>query len=913
MENRNIDIMCISETFLNSNKQLDIMKNFNIVRFDRNSAQSHKHHGGGVAIITKPNLETTLYELRCTETIQLTSKIEVVVSRIKWCKRKPVIVACIYRPPNYDQSQLKSDLQALKLIFEELASTKLHIILCGDFNLRKSSQLNQLEQILHRYNMKQLIKSNTRKDAILDLMITNVSDYINNVDVFEAHIADHKATVCEYMTLKKPRKTKTITYRGFKNMNFASLATDLITQDIKYDKSESIEHNAEILITNIVTLFEKYAPLKSKKIVISEKVTKISDETRRLMKMRDEAEYINRSDYNELRKKVKQSINRDVRDSVKQKIETNGVWATINSLTSNKKQVKIPFNAEEINQYFVNICKRKTSSGKYTPPKRHHRNSNHKFKLKKLSTIDILNAWNKMNNKNSTTEDANGISNVMINNIISLPAVNELITEIFNHMIEAGYVPQMLKIARIIPLPKKDKMQGCGDLRPISILPVLAKIFEKCAYAQLIKFVTDENILTKFQFGFRPKSSASHAELYIKSIIKDNQFKNEGTAIVMLDIQKAFDTVDRDILIQKLTSYNIIDNCIFSYIMNRQQYVFNDSKESTIVTTEAGLAQGGCLSGILFSLFMNDLPDVLIHSKIGIYADDTQLLKNISQSNVDNDKKLLVEDCEKIIQWMQDNHLSINLEKTEIIFIPAKPIVDLEVFTVNILNKEFSNSSQIKSLGLIKDYQLKWEPHITYQKSKCNKAIWKLKSLCMSIPSQFKKTVAEALVMSTLNYMITVWGDCERRFMKEMDKIYKKVKKLVSTNLTLDSPEIKWLSPAMQYKYTIAILAYQSLHQIGPEVFFNKVLLENIDMRETRNKRHFTINRNQCKDYLEYIFTNEWIKIPSEIQSLPTLKIFKHKLKEHFYNSEKCDKVTCDETIDIDACIDNVVRRFCTQ
>ncbi|CAL8095165.1 unnamed protein product [Orchesella dallaii] len=898
----NVDILCVSETFLSDEKNPDLMLHHNIVRYDRTSSQSSKQHGGGVAILTNKSLTTTKFTLKCIEHIQLTSKVEVVVAKIKWCKAKPILITTVYRPPNYDNDQISSDLYAIKLLCEELINTSLEVIMCGDFNLRLPKHLSKLTNSLAKLNLKQLINQNTRGEAMLDLLITN-SKYVTNTSVFEPHISDHKAIQCHYLTDKKLKNTKTITYRSFRSVNFEGVVSDFKNSKYQYDYNKSIDQNTSEFINIITSIYDKHAPRKTKTVVLSNKVKYVSVETRNKINLREKLRNIkdlfptasNISRYTKLKGQVKADLKYDFKKSVEEKVQKEGLWPVVNSLTADKNTTDIKFSASDINNYFINIGKptQKISAVKndYKLPQKSQ------FKLRKLLSSDIVRAWKKMRNKCSASEDANGIANIMLNQLINIPEFLLALTNLYNIMIVEGKVPQILKIAKIIPLPKKNSIENCGDLRPISILPVLAKIFEKCIYQQLISFISSNNILSEFQFGFRPKCSTKHAELYVKSVIKDNAYNNMGTAIATVDILKAFDTVPRPTLKQALINCGIVDECIHSYIDERQQYVVNKNDKSSTLFTHAGLAQGGCLSGILFAIFINELPKSLEFSKICIYADDTQLLKSITLSEKVEDTLKLEKDCNNLNRWMNENGMKLNLSKTELLYIPLRK-QDSAAMNITIDGMQVNSKQQMKSLGLIKDSKLNWKHNTNKTKSKCNKALWKVRSLRSMLDQDQIKSITEALVLPTMYYMIAVWRDCEVQYLKQIKSLYNSAKRLINS----DPSECTWLSPSAQYQYEIAMLAFHSIHNTGPYIFNNKINLTNLQRRETRRKCHQRINRSESKDYLEYILTNAWLNLTEELQSTVQITAFKRKLKQYLLSNEFEARSTCDYS-----CIEDVI------
>ncbi|ODM88259.1 RNA-directed DNA polymerase from mobile element jockey [Orchesella cincta] len=335
-----------------------------------------------------------------------------------------------------------------------------------------------------------------------------------------------------------------------------------------------------------------------------------------------------------------------------------------------------------------------------------------------------------MKNKTSTSEDANGISNKMMNMVMQNPIMKKAIIQLFNLTISTNYVPAQLKSAKIIPTPKTTKIQSLNDLRPISILPVLAKLLEKCVYLQLIEFILKYNILCENQFGFRPFHSTHHAELKIYNLVKSALSKNNMCAIVTLDIRKAFDTICRYLLCDKLESYNIDSKWFNAYLTPRSQTVSIDKHTSSTANTINGIVQGGCLSGILFAIYINDLAEIIKNSNLTLYADDQQTFKELRRDHLETDLDQLQEDCNEVTKWMANNGLSLNTSKTElIVHCRKKDQLTASNIQIKIGESIIRNSTTIKTLGLTKDSLLTWGPHIKNVTNSCYRSLHKIRSL----------------------------------------------------------------------------------------------------------------------------------------------------------------------------------------
>ena len=296
------------------------------------------------------------------------------------------------------------------------------------------------------------------------------------------------------------------------------------------------------------------------------------------------------------------------------------------------------------------------------------------------------------------------------------------LTHFINSSFENGF-PDELKIAKVIPNFKTGDKKDTLNYRPISILTFFSKIFEKTMYNHLISFIDKENILYKFQFGFRKSHSTNHA--IISMVEKVNQDLDTGKVLfgVFLDLEKAFDTVDHKILLDKIFKYGVrgnILNWFKSYLSNRKQYVNWHGSNSEIETVSCGVPHGSILGLLLFILYVNDLSKVSNKFVSILFADDTTIL--FEGDNIHSIITSLNYELGKLIIWLFANKLYINVSKTHyMVFHRARRKIDHKDIILN--NYILQQVHFTKCLGIIIDDKLKWANHISYIKNKIAKGM----------------------------------------------------------------------------------------------------------------------------------------------------------------------------------------------
>lgn len=256
------------------------------------------------------------------------------------------------------------------------------------------------------------------------------------------------------------------------------------------------------------------------------------------------------------------------------------------------------------------------------------------------------------------------------------------------------------------------------DYRPISILPCLSKILEKLLHGQLLLHLQTNSLLDNFQSGFRPHHGTNSALLKIHHDIFEQLELNRATILVLLDFKKAFDLVPHHILIAKLVRKFKVSRfaaeMIFSYLSGRHQRVAINNAISNLVPVTSGVPQGGVLSTLLFSLFINDLPEHIRtkfpFAKIHLYADDTQIYFHFDPNDCDINVRLMSEILHHTQDWCVTNEVRLNPSKSKaIIFYKKKITPDVDIVANNEVIELCDN---VRNLGYIMNSTLTSHDHV---------------------------------------------------------------------------------------------------------------------------------------------------------------------------------------------------------
>ena len=452
-------------------------------------------------------------------------------------------------------------------------------------------------------------------------------------------------------------------------------------------------------------------------------------------------------------------------------------------------------------------------------------------------------------------------------------------------MLNTGIFPDELKIAKVIPLFKKDDPTLLKNYRPISLLSTIAKVMEKIIFTQLSSYFNEHKLIFDNQYGFRPKHSTEYAALELVDRIITQMDKKETPINIFLDLSKAFDTIDHTILLAKLRYYGIHDTALLllkSYLNNRKQYVEFEDTKSEILPITVGVPQGSILGPLLFIIYINDFSQASSVFKFIMYADDTTLFSNLKSfgNNIQTREYLINAELSNVREWLDINKLSLNKSKSKymIFHVPNK---DIQYLTLKIDNVIIEKVDEFSFLGLTMDTNLNWKRHSEKICNKCAKMIGILNRLKYVLPHGIKIMLYNSLILPHINYCIMAWGYKGSRLLK----IQKKAARIITLSgySTHSEPlfkQLNMLKIADQLRLQELKFYFKYIHKNLPAYLLDWEFISNsnIHIHDTRtsSKIHTARSNHEfAKKCLKY-------NLPHIINDTPEIvveKIYTHSLR----------------------------------
>lgn len=892
----------MTETWI---KNEDEALRLNLPNYTHNYNYRTTSRGGGVSIYVHNSLKHELINEQCEDG-----------NHFLWIhlEKLSLDIGAIYKQP-------ASNVQKFLDNYAIHLTTRKRAIVFGDLNLNllsleKSNKEYKLlikengYRLLNKIDNENCTRITGSSKTILDHVCTNLKDTTFHMALVDSSMSDHKQIYFEVQRVKLGRPKK---------MQYQALEYNNLYKSIE----DSSIHSLNDEYTNLETVLLQ-AISQNKKTT-----TKLLNPPQKDWINKHLIESINRrnllwhnlkqipEDENLKEKFLQQrtAVHENIQTTKSQyyyklfkkyKNNPRKMWQLISDLANNKVKTNLnPLKlntpsgqitnsvdiCEYFNSFFSNIGAElankipKSNSKNQLVQKSSNTQSALLLELMPVTSDEVARIIDNLDSNTSIGID--GISTKAVKCVKTL--ITDKLTQCINRCLIEGKFPESLKIAKVSPIFKAGNKMDPGNYRPISVLPILSKIFEKVLHKRLSEFLKSTDFLCHKQYGFRPKSNTLTATIDLVTNIKLNIDKKMITLGVFIDLKKAFDTVSHDILLMKLKLLGVQGSAyeIFkSYLTNRYQIVKIDGIQSTPRLMTYGVPQGSILGPLLFLVYINSLQDIGLKGDITLYADDTSLF--YSGHSIVSIIEQAQHDLDLLYAWLQSNLLTINTSKTNFMIFTAKnkkigqyPSLTINHEIINKVDKE-------KYLGLILDSKLTWKPHIDKIRSRLASLAGLLRNMSRCLPKRVRYTIYNSMVKSHIDYLIEIWGTAAKTNLQLLQRAQNKIIKALfrydyltpSLKLYKDT---KIMSLTHIYTYNTCILVRKILTKdIHSQITFTKKT--QIKKRLTRQANHICLRAprtNYGKKSIMYEGGKLYNNLPKDIKEIKSLIVFKKVLKSY--------------------------------
>lgn len=915
---QNIDIIVLSEAWLLGRNFAP--NEFHIQGFKSYSTIKNKNQNDGVVIYVRINLDYVVEEF-------LSDNVSGFIVHIKRNNKSMAIIA-FYRPPQLNVHNFLYEFEQIRDIINQSDN----VILLGDINIdiRKENDLsNKYKLLLSSMAMQCYNCLYTRicdnQKSCLDHIFgrLNSKSKITSFVIRNA-LTDHDWTAVNVnFTCKKPVDIPNgnhHTFVQFQKIKYDELVTALkqekwYTVLEKQDLDESLSEFYQILNecigknTQLITSKKKKDPIKpwvTKGILVSirnKDKLKIKVNKRPLNENLKDKYKKYRNILNTLLKTAKNNyygkqlkfaagnprkqwgLLREASNMGPAKAKT-----VLNMINSENGEIDMETNPHLVcntfNRHFTTVgekigatCLKKIKNSEYFQTNKYTKQSGNSIFLEPITTIEIHNNIDSL--KGGSAPGWDSLTSELLKKIS--PCILEPLQHIFNLSLSQGIFPKKFKESKVILLHKKGDTKTITNYRPISLTSNLSKLLEKSIKKRLVNYVEKYKILSDNQYGFRSSKGTQNAVSDLVTSIIEETDKGMKPVLILLDIEKAFDSVSHKKLLNKLESIGIRGVALKwfgSYLNNRQQNVEINGFKSELMNMLSGIPQGTVLSPLLFLIYVNDLCNMTVEGKIFSFADDTALL--VSTGNWIDTFKTASMQISKIWYWLRNNDLKMNLEKTNYITFSAnangQPHITLKIKIHN--NPEKSNQclnnqchtcqelekvTDARYLGVQIDQYLRWDKHIDKLKKKIRTLVHFFRIISKFSTTNLIESVYFALVQSQLQYCITAWGGAIQSHLKPLFICQKYILKVIAKKprkypTKLLFKDIKILKLEQLWKLEILKMAMKNNLFKSENSYYN-----------TRGRNNFNIKTKKCNLSITYRSNHyscirEYNKLPIELK-----------------------------------------------
>ena len=878
--------------------------------------QSRNRNGGGVSLYIKQCMNPTVINDLCTtETDIECVAVECLIGTQK------IFVAEVYRP-HKNINVFLSKIEELLAYIRHNNFSRWYIM--GDLNIDLlKSEDNEVIRLINLMSSNAsfcTINKPTRLDdrrgtaTLIDHIWTSDINNNSSNSIIWDDLTDHFPVCSMFRTKSSKISCKSIVRRKFSEANkvaFSNELTNVAWDEIYAMDDANIAYDS--FINTISTAYNKYFPKAIVKVkpqpnqtnspYMTSELRDMFREKRRLHRLAKRWPITYKQRYIDFRNRFNGQIKTARDDYYKSLLQNSSgdskaTWRVINNVLgrtkSNDQQLieksddKLS-HADFINKYFIETVHDMKSNSQDIPPDDFKQYMNppaiqsiyfHPVKPEEVKKYIT-----------SIKTKACGVDDIAPDIVkLTVEAICKPLTHLINLSFKSGIFPTKLKVAKIIPIHKTGDKRKIENKRPISLLNIFAKVYEKAIYDRLYNYIEQFQLISNYQHGFRKNHSTETAIIqFIHNIYKAMEKRHHYIGIC-IDFSKAFDCLNHKILLSKLENIGVRGPglaLMTDYLSNRKQMTYYNDEYSTPAVLQYGTPQGSQLGPLLFAVYINDLVNCSQILSFALYADDSNagasgpcLAPLIDTVNV--------ELCH-VNNWITVNHLSAN--NTKLLHLLFTYETNIPNYELKLGESIIPRENHAKLLGLIIDDRLKWSEHTTALSKKLSKLNGVLYLCRKKLSNESLRTIYYSLAYSHISYCIPIWGGTWAQHLKPVITAQKRLLRTI-TYSPYDQRSLplfiqnRLLSFTFIYKYFASMVAFKFINSnYCPDIFHNLQIQR--PLRDNANKLvvpFFRTTRGQKSFF--FLIPNTWNALNSDLRSITSVYSFKYQLKLFLFNQQ---------------------------
>ena len=853
------------------------------------------------------------------------SDIECLLIEVKLHKKKYILVAG-YCP---HKEMTPYFLSHVGKALDKLLSDYDNIIVIGDLNSSKDEPC--MKDFCDTYNLENLIKEatcykNAENPSSIDVILTNRKNSFQNSKALETGLSDHhKMVVSVLKTYFKKRDPIKISYRSYKNFVAADFRNELANSLHYYNKGNMTYHEFHEIFIKIL---DSHAPKRTKLVrgneqpFMNKTLSKAFMHRSKLKNLfNNNPTNLNKENYRKQRNYCVGLVAREKKkyyNDLDLKIldDNKKFWQKVKPLFSDK-QVILQQNivivegdkiisgnmevAEKLNNFFVKavenlnieqfaptidcdneimnndiekIIKRFDTHPSILKIKEHVK-IDKKFSFSNTTPIGILDEIKRLDpNKASPSNDIPIKILIGSQDIVCGP-----LSHIFNSSKGNCNFPQKLKLADVAPIHKKDETTSLKNYRPVSLIPVVSKLFERDMYNQIMSHI--EKYLSPYLFGYRKGHSTEQCLTVMLELWK-KALDRKGTAgAILTDLSKAFDCLNHDLLLAKLAAYGFDAEALLfirSYLKDRKQRTKINGSFSSWLEIKYGVPQGSILGPLLFNIFINDMFFFIKDTHMANYADDNTLYS--LNDNLEDLIETLERETTTILDWFRTNEMKPNDDKCHLI------VCNNENLQAKLGNEIIKSTSSVDLLGVTINNDLDFNAHVSNLIRKGNQKLHALARISNYLCENKLRVLMKTFVQSQFNYCPLVWMFHNRTLNHKINKLHERALRIVYKNdkSTFQELLVKDESVTIHQRnlQRLAIEMFKIKNHLSPQPMQN-LFTEKFYQHDLRKKRSWETYNLRTVWYGTETICNmgpkTWDLLPNDIKESNSLLEFKQKIK----------------------------------